>query len=76
MSEILDIVHLDMCGSMEQESIDGGAYYVLFLNDFSNKLFAYMIKNKSEVPKIFEAFKNMVENQTEKKLRNFALKTS
>lgn len=62
-------MHTDVCSKIEQQAINGAEYYVLFLDDFSNKVFVYMMKHKSMVPKIFKEFKNFVENQTGKRIK-------
>lgn len=54
---------------LQEKSFGGAVYYVLFLDDFSNKVFVYMMKQKSEVPKLFNEFKNEVENQTGKRIK-------
>lgn len=58
--DILQIVHTDVCCKMEQQSIGGAVYYVLFLDGFSNKVFVSIMKHKSEVPKIFKEFKKIL----------------
>lgn len=41
---ILELVHTDVCGPMEQKSMSGSVYYVLFLDDYSSKVFVYTMK--------------------------------
>jgi hypothetical protein len=67
--EILDIVHLNICGSMLVASISGSMYYVSFINDFIHKTWIYFLKNKDEVFNRFQEFKALVENQTGKKIK-------
>lgn len=68
-NEILELIHADVCGPMEKHSLGGARFYVSFLDDFSKKVFVYTIKAKSDVPDVFVIFKNMVENQTGKKIK-------
>jgi hypothetical protein len=47
--EILDLVHLDVCGSMSIPSILGSMYYVNSITIFSCKTWFYFSKTKDEV---------------------------
>lgn len=55
-TDVLQIVHSDVCGPMEPDSIGGSKYYVIFVDDFSSKVFVYIMKMKSEVYKYFKIF--------------------
>ncbi|GJQ73026.1 hypothetical protein Trydic_g1660 [Trypoxylus dichotomus] len=61
---VLDTIHADLCGQMENSSIGGSRYFLLFIDDYSRKVFVYFLKNKSETLNIFIDFKVLVENQT------------
>lgn len=67
--ELLHLVHTDLCGPMEEDSLGGNKYFLTFIDDFSRKTFIFLIKNKNEVRIKFEEFKAFAENQTGKKLR-------
>ncbi|GAU36961.1 hypothetical protein TSUD_57390 [Trifolium subterraneum] len=45
---ILEVVYSDVCGPIQVESIGGNKYFVTFIDDFSIKLWTYLIKKKSE----------------------------
>ena len=47
----------------------GNKYFVTFIDDFSRKLWTYLIKKKSEVIEVFTKFKSMVERQSGRKLK-------
>lgn len=68
-SEILDLIHLDVCGPMNTLSLSGHEYYVTFIDDFSRKTWIYFLKTKVEVFARFKEFKALVENQTGKKIK-------
>lgn len=68
-SNLLDIVHSDVCGPMDVESLGGAKYFVTFIDDFSRKVFAYFLRSKGEVFDKFIEFKNFVEKQTGKKIK-------
>lgn len=66
-TNLLEIVHSDVCGPLSVSSIGGARYIVTFIDDRSRKVFAYTIKQKSEVFAKFVEFTKFAENQTEKK---------
>lgn len=68
-TETLQIVHADVCGAMENKSIGGARYFLLFVDDFSRMNFIYFLKHKNEVFKIFKEFRAKVENQQNKKIK-------
>lgn len=65
-TNLLEIVHSDVCGPLSVSSIGGARYMVTLIDDRSRKVFAYTIKRKSEVFAKFAEFKKYAENQTEK----------
>lgn len=67
--EILDLIYLDVCGPMIVASLNGYLYYVLFIDDHSQKNWIYFLKNKDGALGKFQEFKAQVENQTERKIK-------
>ena len=59
----LELVHSDVCGPMQTESLGGHKYFVTFIDDYSRCCAVYFIKQKSEV---FEKFKEFEANVTNK----------
>lgn len=49
-----ELVHSDVCGPMQQDSIGGSRYFLLFKDDFSHFRVVYFMKEKSEVSGIPE----------------------
>lgn len=68
-TSVLELVHSDVCGPMQERSLQSSRYFVTFIDDFSRKVYVYCIEYKSMVMKMFEDFKLMVETQTGKKIR-------
>jgi hypothetical protein len=71
--EILDLVHLDVCGMMSVASISGSMYYASFVGDFSRKTWIYFLMTKDEVFSRFQEFKGLIENQIGKKIETLRL---
>ena len=68
-SQLLELIHTDVCGPMSVESIGGSRYFVSFIDDFSRYTTVYMIKKKSEVLNRFKEFISLVENFTEHRVK-------
>jgi transposase InsO family protein len=58
-----------MCVGHVTIFLGGREYYVTFIDDHSRKTWIYFLKTKSEVFKRFQEFKDLVENQTGKKIK-------
>lgn len=68
-NKILELIHLDLMGPMETQSIGHAKYALTMVDDFSREVFIYFIKSKAEVLTIFTKFKSFVENQTGEKIK-------
>jgi transposase InsO family protein len=68
-SDILEIIHSDVCGPMNNTSLGGAKYFLTFIDDKSRKTFVYFLKSKDEVFPKFKEFKALVENQTGKRIK-------
>ena len=68
-SELLELVHSDVCGPLKVRSHGGALYFVTFIDDCSRKLWVYALKTKDQVLDVFKQFQASVERQTGKKLK-------
>ena len=66
---VLDYVHSDVWGPYSTASIGGAYYFVSFIDDYSRKVWVYVMKAKSEVFEKFKVWLALVENQTGRKLK-------
>lgn len=66
--DILEIVHSDVCGPINPISHDGDKYFVTFIDDFSNFICVYMLKNKSDVFGCFKKYIQMVQSKFNKRV--------
>lgn len=62
-SYILQLVHSDICGSINLISNSSKRYFITFIDDFSRKTWVYFLSEKSEAKIVFKKFKAMVEKQ-------------
>ncbi|GFU63371.1 retrovirus-related Pol polyprotein from transposon TNT 1-94 [Trichonephila clavipes] len=68
-SQILELLHADLCGPINIESHGGAKYFMVIVDDFSGMYFTYFLKNKYEVFDIFSQFKAKYENLTDKRIK-------
>ena len=68
-SEILELVHSDVCGPMNIPSVGGSVYFITFIDDFSKFVTVYMMKKKNEAFNKFDEYVKMAENLTGKRLK-------
>lgn len=62
--QLLEVIHADLAGKMECNSIGGSKYCLVLVDDFSRRTFVYLLKHKNEVFDRFCSFKASVEKQT------------
>jgi len=68
-SNLLEIVHSDVCGPMSIESLGGSRYMVSFIDDYSRWTEIYFLKRKDEVFQAFKDFKSYAEKRTNLKIK-------
>ena len=44
--DYLELVHTNLCGPMQNQSIGGSFYFLTFFDDFSKKFWVYFLKHK------------------------------
>ena len=60
-SELLGLVHSDVCGPMSSSARGGFFYFITFTDDLSRYGYVYLMKHKSESFEMFKPFQNKVE---------------
>lgn len=68
-NSVLQLVHIDLCGPMSEQSLGGNKYFFLLVDDYSRFCWVYLIKNKSEAFQNFLNFHTLVERETGRKLK-------
>jgi len=65
----LNLVYTDVCGPFEKFSLGGSSYFVSFIDDYTRKVWIYLLSRKSEAFLTFKKFKVMVETQSGNKIQ-------
>lgn len=68
-SDLLEIVHTDVCGPMRCESLGKSKYFVTFIDDAIRWCEVRFLKSKDEIFEAFKEVKALFENQKGKKIK-------
>ncbi|KZV34961.1 hypothetical protein F511_04935 [Dorcoceras hygrometricum] len=68
-STVLEYVHADVWGPASEPTQGGNRYFLSIIDDFSRKVWVFLLKNKSDVFDSFKNWKTLTENQTGKKIK-------
>ena len=68
-SEKLELVHIDVWGPAQVQSLGASRYYVTFIDDATTKTWVYCIRQKYDVFSTFNKWKVLFENETWKRLK-------
>ncbi|KAH9716149.1 Integrase catalytic domain-containing protein [Citrus sinensis] len=66
---ILDYIHSDLWGPVQTSSLGGNSYFLSIIDDYSRRVWVYVLKHKDQVFSKFKEWKTLVENQTGKKVK-------
>lgn len=62
-------MHTYLCGRMEVKSLGGAKYFLTFEDDYSKMVFVDFLSTEDGALICLKDFKNLLENQMEKKIR-------
>ncbi|KAK2370871.1 putative mitochondrial protein [Trifolium repens] len=62
-TQALHVVHSDVCGPIETSTLGGNRYFMTCVDEFTRKIWIYLLKEKSEVFNEFKKFCALVERQ-------------
>ena len=68
-TNLLEIIHADVCGPMSVDARGGYRYFLTFTDDLSRYGYIYLMKHKSETFEKFKEFQSEVENRRNKKIK-------
>jgi transposase InsO family protein len=66
---ILHYIHFDVWGPSPTISYGRSSYFVTFIDDFSRKVWIYMLKRKADVFIVFKQFRALVEKSTGRSIK-------
>ena len=59
----LEMVHTYLCGPMQTTFLTSNVYFMTFIDDYSQKTWVYLLKQKSQGFDVFKSFKAMAEKE-------------
>ncbi|KAL0544331.1 hypothetical protein IC582_019444 [Cucumis melo] len=68
-SQLLEIIHTDICGSFDVPSFGEEKYFITFIDDFSRYGYIYLLHEKSQEIDALKVFINEVERQLDRKVK-------
>ena len=68
-SQLLEIIHTDLCGPTTTKIFQGEYYCMLLIDDYTRMTWVEFLKEKSEAFMKFKAFKALVENEANLKIK-------
>ena len=69
-SEILELVHTNLCGPISSQSCCGAKYYIFFMDDYYRMMVIMYLKEKYKAFKMFKWYLPRVEKETSKSLKH------
>lgn len=69
-SDVLELIHSDLCGPMSVQARGGFEYFVTFTDDYSRYGYIYLLRRKSECFEKFKEFKAVTEKQHGKYIKS------
>ncbi|GJV52637.1 zinc finger, CCHC-type containing protein [Tanacetum coccineum] len=70
-TEILELIHSDLCDLHATPSLGNNKYFVIFIDDASRFCYVYLLHTKDEALDKFKVFKTEVELQQESQIKRF-----
>ncbi|KAJ9558748.1 hypothetical protein OSB04_013362 [Centaurea solstitialis] len=68
-TDLLEIIHTDVCGPFSHVARGGYRYFITFTNDFSRYGYVYLMRHKSETFEKFKEYQNEVQNLLDKRIK-------
>jgi len=69
--ELLEVVHSDIGGPMQVNTISGERYFITFIDERSGRIAITLLKSKNEARGTFQAYKMRAEKEAGKEIRAF-----
>ncbi|KAL5579868.1 hypothetical protein UlMin_012310 [Ulmus minor] len=65
----LEYIHADLWGPAKTQTQGGNKYFLSLIDDYSRKVWVYLLKSKDETFNAFKNWKNLIENQSNKRVK-------
>ena len=69
----MEYVHVNLWGPAQTSTHGGKVYFLSIVDDYSRKVWIYLLKHKFETFDRFKAWKLLIENQTNRKLKTLRI---
>ncbi|RVW60487.1 Retrovirus-related Pol polyprotein from transposon TNT 1-94 [Vitis vinifera] len=69
-TDVLELIHTDICGPYPTASWNGQQYFITFIDDYSRYGYLFLIHEKSQSLDVFKTFKVEVELQLNKRIKS------
>ncbi|RVX12039.1 Retrovirus-related Pol polyprotein from transposon TNT 1-94 [Vitis vinifera] len=69
-TDVLELIHTDICGPYPKASWNGQQYFITFIDDYSRYGYLFLIHEKSQSLDVFKTFKAEVELQLNKRIKS------
>ena len=67
---LLELIHSDICGSMNVRKRHGAQYFITFIDYFTRFGHVYLISHRYEALDCFKRYSTLVENQLNTKIKS------
>lgn len=68
-TQLLELIHIDICGSFEAPSLRGERYFITIIDDYSRYGYTYLLHKKFKYVNDLEVFIDEVERQLNRKVK-------
>uniref|UniRef100_A0A803P381 Integrase catalytic domain-containing protein n=1 Tax=Cannabis sativa TaxID=3483 RepID=A0A803P381_CANSA len=65
----LDYIHSHLWGASRTKTLGGASYFMSIVDDYTRKVWVFLLKTKNEAFNTFVTWKRLIENQTGKKIK-------
>ncbi|KAG8488956.1 hypothetical protein CXB51_016958 [Gossypium anomalum] len=62
-SQLFSLIHSDLWGASRVKNITGARWFITFIDDHTRVCWVYLLKEKSEVSRVFQNFHSMIRTQ-------------
>ena len=68
-NHVLQLLHMDLCGPMRVQSINGKRYILVIVDDYSSWTWVYFLRSKDQAPQMIITFLTKIQVQLRNTVR-------